>query len=495
LVQPKAIATGAKIGGQHVGASDSTAAIKRLLPWLVAVSFFMESLDITILNTAVPTIAASLGVGPLSLKSALTSYTLSLALFIPLSGWLADKFGTRRVFGSAIGIFTLGSLLCGLSFNLPCLIAARVLQGMGGAMMMPVGRIAIVRTFEKAEILRAMSFVLIPGLIGPLIGPLVGGFIVGLFHWRAIFLVNLPIGVLGLYAVHRYMPDYRFKHTPPLDLAGFILFGSGIASLSYVLEIFGHHSLNWTYASLLLVGSLSLLVAYGWHAVRAPHPILQLGLFRIRTFRVAVIGGFVSRLGIGGMPFLLPLFYQVGLGHTPIQAALLIMPQPLASMTTKFFVQPVLSRIGFRRLLRTNTIFIGLMQMSFATISPTTPAWLIVTQAFAYGFVTSLQFTSINTLQFADLEAERTSMGSSIASVFQQLALSFGVAIASLATALFIGANPFIQSDHASMTSAVRKAFLVVGSLTIISTLLFRELKPGDGSNVSSHRNSEPAEA
>ena len=362
-------------------------------------------------------------------------------------------------------------------------------------MMMPVGRIAIVRTFAKAEILRAMSFVLIPGLIGPLIGPLVGGLIVGLFHWRVIFLVNFPIGIFGLYAVHRHMPDYRFLHTPPLDLAGFILFGVGITSLSYILEIFGHHTLSWWYASLLLVGSLSLLLAYGWHAVRVSHPILQLALFRVRTFRVAVVGGFVSRLGIGGMPFLLPLFYQVGLGHTPIQSALLIMPQPLASMTTKFFVQPVLSRIGFRRLLRTNTIFIGLMQMSFATISSTTPVWLIVTQAFVYGFVTSLQFTSINTLQFADLEAERTSMGSSIASVFQQLALSFGVAIASLATALFIGANPLVQTEPTVMTSAIRRAFLVVGSLTIVSTILFRELKPGDGSNVSSHRNPEPSEA
>jgi MFS family permease len=340
-----------------------------------------------------------------------------------------------------------------------------------------------------------MSFVLIPGLIGPLIGPLVGGFIVGLFHWRAIFLVNIPIGLFGLYAVHRYMPDYHFPHTPPLDLAGFLLFGTGITSLSYVLEIFGHHSLNWAHASFLLAASILLLLGYIWHATRTRHPILQLGLFRVRTFRVAVAGGFLSRLGIGGMPFLLPLFYQVGLGHTPIQAALLIMPQPLASMTTKFFVKSMLSRIGFRQLLRTNTIFIGLMQMSFATISAITPVWLIVLQAFLYGFVTSLQFTSINTLQFADLEAERTSMGSSIASVFQQLALSFGVAIASLVTALFITSNASTQDNHVLMTSAVRHAFLIVGSLTILSTLLFRELKPGDGSNVSSHRLAESGEA
>lgn len=205
----------------------------------------MESLDITILNTAVPTIANAFGVAPLGLKSALTSYTLSLAVFIPLSGWLADRFGTRSVFASAIGLFTLGSLLCGLSPNLTCLVAARILQGMGGAMMMPVGRIAIVRTFPKEEILRAMSFVLVPGLVGPLIGPLVGGLIVGLFHWRVIFLVNVPIGLLGLWIAHRNMPDYQSNVRKPLDLVGFILFGAGIATLSYVLEIFGHHSLDW----------------------------------------------------------------------------------------------------------------------------------------------------------------------------------------------------------------------------------------------------------
>jgi MFS family permease len=373
-------------------------------------------------------------------------------------------------------------------------VASRILQGMGGAMMMPVGRIAIVRTFPKAEILRAMSFVLIPGLIGPLIGPLVGGFIVGLFHWRVIFLVNLPIGLFGLYSVRRYMPDYRLPNPPPLDLVGFLLFGTGVASLSYVLEIFGHHSPNWPVALLLLAGSLTLLILYGWHAIRNPFPILQLGLFRIRTFRIAVTGGFVSRLGIGGMPFLLPLFYQVGLGRTPIQSALLIMPQSLAAMTTKFFVQSLLSRIGYQRLLKTNTIFIGLMQMSFATISPATPPWLIVSQAFVYGFFSSLQFTSINTLQFADLEPETTSMGSSIASVFQQLALSFGVAIASLVTALFIATNPSAQNDHAAMASAVRQAFLVVGSFTILSTVLFRELRAHDGSNVSSHRNAATVE-
>src|SRR5271170_251182 len=215
-----------------------SASSKRLLPWLVAVAFFMESLDTTILNTAVPAISAALHVAPLSMKSVLASYTLSLAVFIPISGWMADRFGTRRVFASAIGLFTLGSLLCGISNNIHLLVACRVLQGFGGAMMVPVGRLTLVRTFPKSELIRAMSFVAIPGLIGPMLGPVAGGFIVGYFHWRMIFFINLPIGLLGLYLVYRHLPDYREKQSHPLDVIGLVLFGGGIGLLAYVLEVF-----------------------------------------------------------------------------------------------------------------------------------------------------------------------------------------------------------------------------------------------------------------
>ncbi|MFT3828159.1 MAG: MFS transporter [Opitutaceae bacterium] len=463
-----------------------TPTTKNLLPWLVAVSFFMESLDITILNTAVPTISRALEVAPLSLKSALTAYALSLALFIPLSGWLADRFGTRRVFASAIGVFTFGSLLCGLAPNLPALVAARILQGAGGALMMPVGRIAIVRTFEKAEIVRAMSFVVIPGLIGPLVGPLAGGLIVAYFHWRTIFLVNLPIGLLGLWAVRRFMPDFRSPRPAPFDLRGFALFGGGVALLSYVLEVFGKHSLPRPPATALLVAALALLFGYMRHARRHAHPLLDPALFRIRTFRVSVGGGFFSRLGIGGMPFLLPLYYQVGLGYPPVRAALLIMPQTLAAMTTKAVISRLLGRYGYRWILRYNTLFIGTMLALFATVTAATPVWLIVTQAFVYGLLTSLQFTSVNTLQFADLKPAETSMGSSIGSIMQQLSLSFGVAIASLVTALFLGEAD--RHDAPALTTAIRHTFVIVGSITFASTLLFRELRPEDGRGISGQR-------
>src|SRR5471032_2105826 len=291
-----------------------TATAKRLLPWLVAVGFFMESLDTTILNTAVPTIAQALKVTPLSMKAVLASYTLSLAVFIPVSGWMADRFGTRRVFSSAIGLFTLGSFLCGISSDIHVLVACRVLQGCGGAMMVPVGRITMVRTFAKSELVRAMSFVAIPGLIGPMLGPIAGGLITGYFHWSVIFFVNVPIGLAGLYLVHRYLPDYREQRTPALDVVGLILFSSGIALLSYVLEVFGEHTLSGREILGLLAISAALLAGYGVHATRSAHPLLHLLLFRIRTFRAAVSGSFCTRLGIGGIPFLFPLLYQVGLG-------------------------------------------------------------------------------------------------------------------------------------------------------------------------------------
>ena len=378
---------------------------RRLLPWLIAVAFFMESLDTTILNTGVPTIAAALRVSPLSMKAVLASYTLSLAVFIPISGWMADRFGTRKVFASAIGVFTLGSFLCGISSNIHVLVACRILQGCGGAMMVPVGRLTMVRTFAKSELIRAMSFVAIPALIGPMLGPIAGGLIVGYFHWRVIFFVNIPIGLAGLWLVRVHLPDFRADHSDPLDVAGLVLFGSGVALLSYVLEVFGEHSLTGRQSLALLAVSALLLAGYGVHASRAAHPVLRLALFRVRTFRSAVCGSFLTRLGIGGIPFLFPLLYQVGLGFTPIQSGLLMMPQAVAAMSLKLVMPRILASLGYRAVLVSNTVIIGVMIMAFATIGPGSPVALIVAQLFAFGFCTSLQYTSMNTLVYADVAA------------------------------------------------------------------------------------------
>ncbi len=455
---------------------------KRLLPWLIAVAFFMESLDTTILNTGVPTIAAALHVAPLSMKSVLASYTLSLAVFIPISGWMADRFGTRRVFASAIGIFTLGSFLCGISSNIHLLVACRILQGCGGAMMVPVGRLTMVRTFAKSELVRAMSFVAIPSLIGPMLGPITGGLIVAYFHWRLIFFVNIPIGLVGLCLVYFHLPDYR-EHTDPLDVAGLILFGSGVALLSYVLEVFGEHTLSAREILGALAVSILLLTGYGLHATRTAYPMLRLVLFRIRTFRAAVSGSFLTRLGIGGIPFLFPLLYQVGLGFTPVQSGLLMMPQAIAAMSLKMTMPRILARFGYRAVLVSNTLIIGLMILLFATIGRGTPVWLIVIEVFFYGFFTSLQYTSMNTLVYADVTEEQASSASSIASTMQQMAISFGVASASLVTAFFLPDR--YRSNPLQFIHGIHRAFFVLGGMTILSTIVFRELKRGDGDAVS----------
>jgi EmrB/QacA subfamily drug resistance transporter len=379
-------------------------ATRKYMPWLVAVALFMENLDATIINTAVPTMSASLHVAPLSLKTVLTSYTLSLAVFIPVSGWFADRFGTRRIFSAAIWFFLMGSLGCGLAPNVPFLVAARVLQGFGGAMMTPVGRLALVRTFPRSEMLRTMNYVVIPALLGPLLGPFTGGMIVHFTSWRVIFFVNVPLALLGLWLTRRFMPDYRNQDVPRLDRWGFLLFCSGIALLSYVLEVFSEHHHPTAQVAVLLSISLILLGAYVWHAKGEKAPLLDLLLFKVRTFRISVFGGFVTRLGFGGMPFLLPLLYQIGLGYPAWQAGLFTMPQALAAMGMKLISLHVLKRLGHRTTLLANTLFLGGTMMAFTQVDRGTPLLVILVLSFVQGFFSSLQFTAMNSLVFADID-------------------------------------------------------------------------------------------
>ena len=464
--------------------------VKRLLPWVVAVAFFMQSLDTTILNTAVPAIAESMDVTPLNVKSVLASYTLSLAVFIPISGWMADRFGTRRVFAAAIGLFTLGSLLCGLATSIEMLVAFRVLQGMGGAMMMPVGRMTLARTFAKGDLVKAMSFVAIPALIGPMIGPVAGGAIVHWLHWSVVFFLNIPVGILGLYLVLRLLPDYREAETHPLDFVGLVLFGSGIALLSYVLEVFGDHT-HGTGAILgMLALSGALLAGYGIRAMSTAFPLLDLTLFGIRTFRAAVSGGFFTRLGLGGIPFLFPLLYQVGLGFTPIQSGLLVLPQAIASLGMKTFLPVILARFGYRTVLLVNTVMCGVMIMAFFTVGAETPLWRIVAQSFVLGFFTSMQYTAMNTLVYADVEGRQTSGASTIYTTAQQLAISFGVAGAALIAAFFVPAGGAAQS--AAIIHGVQQSFFALGILTIVSAVVFLELRSDDAADVA-HRDKSPA--
>jgi EmrB/QacA subfamily drug resistance transporter len=457
--------------------------VKRYLPWVVATTLFMEQLDSTIVNTAVPAMAASLHVAPLSLKAIVTSYILSLAVSIPVSGWMADRYGTRRVYASAVALFTVASIVCGLSVSVPMLVAARIVQGFAAAMMMPVGRLVIIRTFAKSELLAALNFVVLPALIGPLLGPTVGGLIVHWLSWRDIFFVNIPVGLVAQWLIHKHLPDYRGDAARPLDVIGLVLFGAGTALLSWLLEVFGEHHLDITSAAVLLLLALSLLGAYAFHAGHTEHPLLRLALFRIRTFRVSVVGGFVTRLGIGGLPFLLPLLYQLGLGLPAWESGLLMMPAAAAAMGMKLMATRILAAAGYRKVLIVNTVMIGVTIGMFALVGATTPLLLIVVLSLALGFFNSLQFSSMNSMAYADIDAADSSMASTIASSMQQMSLSFGLASGSLVTAWFLGDLP--QSDRLAVSSALHYAFLTLGVVTLLSSLSFWTLRSGDGDSVS----------
>ena len=456
---------------------------KRYLPWVVATALFMQQLDSTIVNTTIPAMAASLAVTPLSLKAVVTSYILSLAVFIPVSGWLAERFGTRRIFLFALALFTVSSLLCGLAINATMLIAARVPQGIAASMMMPVGRMAIVRTFPKGELLRAMNFVIMPALLGPLLGPTVGGLIVHWLTWRDIFFINLPFGLVAWWFAHRHMPDYRSDARHPFDWRGLLLFGSGAALLSWLLEVFGEHQLSTTQVVLTLLVSLLLLAAYGWHAMGKPFALLRLSLFHTRTFRVSVLGGFVTRLGLGGMPFLLPLLYQLGLGLPAWQSGLLMMPAAAAAMGMKLISTYLLRHFGYRKVLVVNTVLIAGAISAYARVDTGTPMAVIVVMGLLLGLFNSLQYSSMNSMAYADISEADTAQASTIASTLQQISFSFGLACGSLVTGFYLAGLP--QTDPLAVTGALHHAFLTLAGLTVLSSLSFWTLHASDGESVS----------
>lgn len=456
---------------------------ERYLLWAVAIALFMEQLDSTIVNTAIPSIAASFNVPPLSLKAVVASYFLSLAVCIPMSGWIADRFGTRKVFTWAVGLFTLSSIFCGLSINISMLVVGRVLQGMAAAMMMPVGRLSVIRTFPKSELLPAMNFVIIPALIGPLLGPSVGGLILHWFSWRDIFFVNVPIGLVAQWMIHRHMPDYKSEFQRPLDVVGLTLFGTGSALLSWLLGIFGENHLHPISAGILFVVVVGLYVAYGIHASRVAHPLLDLALFKIRTFRISVIGGSVTRIGLGGMPFLLPLLYQLSLGLPAWMSGLLMMPLALGAIGMKLIASSILARYGYRNVLVVNTLMIGLTVFLFSFINVGTPIPFILILSLAQGGFNSLQFSSMNSLAYADIDARSSSMASTMASSMQQLSMSFGLASASLLTAFYF--EDFLQTQAGAIGNALRYTFTSLGIFTMFSSVSFWSLRPEDGSAVS----------
>lgn len=452
---------------------------KRILPWVIAIAFFMQTLDGTILNTALPSMARDLGEPPLRMQSVVIAYMLTVALFIPASGWLADRFGTRRAFLSAIVLFSLGSLACALSPSLPWLVASRVLQGVGGAFLLPVGRLTILRAFPRSEFLKVLSFVTVPGLLGPLVGPPLGGWLVEVASWHWVFLINLPMGVLGLFAALRFMPDLRGLAGRRFDSWGFVLFSLGLVMVTLGLQGLGERSMSAPVSILLSIAGLAAMAAYWVHAARAADPLFSLKLFQIPTFSVGIFGNLFSRLGSGAMPFITPLFLQIGLGYSPSAAGLTMVPIVLGAIGMKFIAVGTIRRFGYRRVLVTNTLLLGSFMAGFGMVNPGTPRPLILIYLAAYGLVNSLQFTAMNTLTLGDLDDERASSGNSLLSVVMQLSMSLGVAAAGALLAAF--AAPYARPGSPELLHTFHATYVCVGMLSVLATGIFFQLGRREG--------------
>lgn len=436
-----------------------------LIPLVVAAALFMENMDATVIATALPAIATDLNEDPVVLKLAFTAYLLSLAVFIPISGWLADRYGARRVFRAAILVFTLSSIWCGFSSSLAELVAARSLQGCGGALMVPVGRLIILRAVPKHQFVNAMAYLTVPALIGPVIGPPIGGFIATYFHWRWIFWINVPVGVLGMVLASIYMPDIRSERSPRLDVVGFFLSGLGLASLMFGMTTLGRSLLaQWLAPVLIALGAL-LLALYWFHQRRIPDPILDLRLFGVRTFRSGVLGGSLFRIGLGSMPFLLPLMLQVGFGLDPFQSGLLTFAGAVGAISMKFTASRILRHFGFRQVLTVNAVICALSIVATGLFTASTPHLVIVLVLLVGGFFRSLQFTSLHAVSYADIPPSDMSQATAIASVGQQFSASMGVAIG----ALVLEAVQFARGDYELVAGDFPIAFFVMAAITLAS--------------------------
>lgn len=449
---------------------------KNTLLWLVAIGFFMETLDSTIVNTALPTMAKSLGTSPLYMQSVVIAYALTLAVFIPASGWLTDRFGIRKVYLGAIMIFTIGSLFCSLAVNLPQLVMARVIQGAGGSMLLPVGRLAVLRAFPGEKYLPALSFVTMPALIGPLIGPTLGGWIVEAFSWHWIFLINIPIGIIGCIATYKAMPQDDFILSRKFDLLGFFQITTFMVCLSLALDGLSELHFSQGIIFILFIFGLAGIVSYAFHAQKVPSPLISLSLFSTRTFSIGILGNMFSRVGSTCMPFLIPLFLQLCLGYSPLDAGLAMLPLAIAAILAKRMVAPIVARYGYRKFLVVNTILVGICIASFALITPEESKLVRILQFFIFGTVNSMQFTAMNTLTMKDLEKNKSGDGNSLFSMVQMLSMSFSVAAAGSLLSTFF--NYYGKLDAFHMT------FVFMGGVTCISTWIFWQLAKEETASV-----------
>jgi EmrB/QacA subfamily drug resistance transporter len=457
---------------------------QRLIPLIVATALFMENMDSTVIATSLPAIAADIGTSPLTLKLAITSYLLSLAVFIPASGWTADRFGARVVFALAVAVFMVGSIGCAVSGSVNDFVFARILQGMGGAMMTPVGRLVLLRSVDKSALVNAMAWVTVPALIGPIIGPPLGGFITTYFSWHWIFLINIPIGLVGIVMALKFIDPIKSIDPEPFDLYGLVLAGVGLAGIAFGLSVAGLNLLPWSVvAALVGVGSISMTL-YILHARRVGSPVLDFSMLRLSTLRAAIIGGFMFRLGIGSLPFLLPLLMQVGFGLSPFQSGLVTFGSAVGAMGMKALAARILRTFGFRNMMTVNAVISAFFLAACALFTSATPLLLILLILVVGGFFRSLEFTAINTVAYAEVEPGQMSRATTLVSVNQQLAVSAGVAIA----AFCVETTQWLRHESELNATAFAPAFLVVALISAASSYFFWQMPDDAGNEISGRK-------
>ncbi len=462
-------------------ATERNPRLRLLIPLIVAIAFLMEQLDSTIITTAIPDMARSLATTPVRMNLAVTAYVLTLAVFIPVSGWFADRFGARRIFALALLIFTIGSALCGLSDSFAVLVATRALQGLGGAMMTPVGRLILLRSFPRSQFVTAMTYMTLPAIVGPVIGPLVGGLLTTYASWRWIFYVNLPFGLIGILLALRFIEDTPEAAPPPFDFAGFLMVGGGVALLEFGLESIGHPGIAAPAIVGVLLAAVLLLLGFAHYARRVAAPAVDLGLFRLRSFAVGTLAGGLCRIAMNGPPFLLPLMLQVGFGMSPVVSGSLTFVSSLGAVMVRVVASRMLRSFGFDRVLSGSAVAGSVALAGFGLLQPDTPRWLIGASIFVFGLIRSTQFMTSNTLSYADMPGPLLSRATSLGGVLQQLTVSFGVSFGAMLLGL-------VTRQGESLTPArFHEVFVLTALLPLLAVPGFLKLRPEDGAQVSGH--------
>lgn len=463
-------------------ATERNPALRYIIPAIVAVAFLMEQLDSTIIVTAVPAIARSLDTTPLHMNLAITTYILTLAMFIPVSGWFADRFGARRIFSLSLFVFTAGSILCGMALSFPMLIATRALQGFGGAMMTPVGRLILIRSFPRSQLVTAMTYMTLPAIVGPVIGPLLGGFLTTYLSWRWIFWVNLPFGVAGMIAAQRYVEDTDRDPSVRFDFPGFLMVGLGCMLLEYGIENVGRPTIPTPAIAAVLLVACLLLAAFVFYAKRVEFPAVDLTLFRLRTFRIGTLAGGICRMGMNGVPFLLPLMLQVGFGMSPILSGSLTFVSSISAVAMRPICSRMLRLYGFDRVLIWSAVAGSALVAGFALIGPETSRWFIMLYVFLFGLARSAQFMTSNTLSYSDTPSIQLSRATSLGGVLQQLSVSFGISVAAMMLGLVTTDSSALKPEEFHIV------FLMMAIIPLLGIPGFVFLRPEDGVQVSGHQ-------